>query len=138
MEAGFRETGAVSLLRRLPDEEATPMVAVRSMGLSFESLIGTEIDGVRRSIVPSEYFGTLMQIANERFAENQRRIARFGAALEAAFASPKEKENWEDAQARRDRKRQEGLRRREEVKKEKGEFVDEPSLDLILQQPDVL
>lgn len=137
MEAGFRETGAVSLLKRQSDEEAMPMVAVRSMGLSFGSLIGTETDGVRRSVVSAGYLETLVQIVNERFVENQRRIARFSAALEAAFATPKGKENWEDAQARRERKRQEGLRRRDQLK-EKRNAADGSNVGLILQQPDVL
>lgn len=138
MEAGFRETGAVSLLKRQPGHEPTPMVAVRSMGLSFESLVGVEADEARRSIVSEQYLKTLVQIANERFVENQKRIARFSMALEAAFAFPKEKADWEDAQARRERKRQEGLGRREELRREKSQAVDESSLDLTLQQPDVL
>ncbi|KAL2021013.1 hypothetical protein VTK56DRAFT_7787 [Thermocarpiscus australiensis] len=138
MEAGFRETGAVGLIKRQSDEEATPMVAVRSMGLSFESLIGAEIDGVRRSVVSGEYLRALVQIANARFVENQGRIARFSAALDSAFASAKGKANWEDAEARRERKRQEGLKRREELKKEKGQSADQSSIDLILEQPDVL
>ncbi|KAK4155163.1 methyltransferase TYW3-domain-containing protein [Chaetomidium leptoderma] len=138
MEAGFRETGAVSLLKRQADDEATPMVAVRSMGLSFESLIGAETDGHRRLIVSPQYLKTLVQLANERFVENEKRIARFSAALEAAFAPPKGKENWEDAQARRERKRQEGLRRRDEVKKDKSIVAGEFTIDFILQEPDVL
>ncbi|KAK4242019.1 tRNA wybutosine-synthesizing protein [Achaetomium macrosporum] len=138
MEAGFRETGAVSLLGRPPDEEATPMVAVRSMGLSFESLVGAETDGVRRSIVSPQYLKTLVQIANERFVENERRIARFSTALDALFAPSKGKDDWEDAQARRERKRQEGLRRQEQLKKDKTKPGDEPSIDFILQQPDVI
>ncbi|KAH6630202.1 methyltransferase TYW3-domain-containing protein [Chaetomium sp. MPI-SDFR-AT-0129] len=132
MEAGFRETGAVSLLARQPDEEATPMVAVRSMGLSFESLIGAETNGVRQLTVSPEYLETLMRISNERFAENDKRIARFSAALEAAFTPPKGKHGWEDAQTRRERKRLEGLRRREELKKETAPRLDNvkpPHLD---------
>ena len=135
MEAGFRESGAVSLLARQPDEEATPMVAVRSMGLSFESLIGAETDGVRRLVVSPRYLKTLVRIANERFVENAKRIARFSAALDAAFAPPKGKENWEDAQARRERKRLEGLQRREELKKHKSDVPDESRDDSIVQQP---
>jgi len=138
MEAGFRESGAVSLLKRQPDEEATPMVAVRSMGLSFESLIGAETNGVRRMIVSPQYLKTLVQLANERFVENERRIARFSAALEAAFSPPKGKEDWEDAQARRERKRLEGLKRREELKKDKDKPADESSIDFTLQQPDII
>ncbi len=138
MEAGFRETGAVSLLSRMPGDEAMPMVAVRSMGLSFESLIGSETDGVRRLLVSPQYLKTLVQLANERFVENEKRIARFSAAVNAAFSPPKNKEGWEDAQARRERKREEGLRRREQLKKDKPEPDEESSIDFILQEPDVL
>ncbi len=138
MEAGFRETGAVSLLSRLPGDEAMPVVAVRSMGLSFESLIGSETDGVRRLLVSPQYLKTLVQIANERFTENEKRIARFSAVVNAAFSPPKDKEGWEDAQARRERKREEGLRRREQLKKDKPKPDEEHSVDFILQQPDVL
>ncbi|KAK4247805.1 tRNA wybutosine-synthesizing protein [Corynascus novoguineensis] len=138
MEAGFRETGAVSLLARHPGEEAMPMVAVRSMGLSFESLIGVEKDGVRRLAVPPQYLKTLVQIGNERFIENKKRIARLSAALDAAFAPPKIKKNWEDAQARRERKRQEGLRRQEELKKHKDtEVAEQSSPGSILQIPEL-
>ncbi|SPQ19689.1 eaf0b554-2a99-403a-9e31-ca3e83d52590 [Thermothielavioides terrestris] len=135
MQAGFRETGAVSLLKRQADEEATPMVAVRSMGLSFESLIGAETEGVRRLIVSPEYLKTLVRIANERFIENRKRIERFRDALSAAFAPPKGKEHWEDAQARRERKRQEGLKRREELNKPKNTPVYESTVDFMLQPP---
>ncbi|KAK3298241.1 methyltransferase TYW3-domain-containing protein [Chaetomium fimeti] len=135
MEAGFRESGAVSLLPRQPDEEVTPMVAVRSMGLSFESLIGAETDGVRQLVVSPQYLKTLVRIANERFVENEKRIARFSAALDAAFAPPKGKENWEDAQARKERKRLEGLKRREELKKDKSGVSGEAREDFIVQQP---
>jgi tRNA wybutosine-synthesizing protein 3 len=81
---------------------------------------------------------TLVQIANERFVENEKRIARFSAALDAAFAPPKGKENWEDAQVRRERKRQEGLRRREELKKDKSEVAEESSVDSLLQLPNIV
>lgn len=129
MEAGFRETGAVSLVPRQGSDESTPMVAVRSMGLSFESLIAAEINGVCQLMVPPQYLKTLVQIANERFVENQKRIARFDAALEAAFtAAEKRREKQqqrEDSQTRRERKRQEGLRRREELEQEKMRMAQE-------------
>src|SRR6478735_3699828 len=77
MGAGFRETGAVSLLSRGAEEEAMPMVAVRSMGLSFESLVGVETDEKgRRRIVGEDYLGMIVRIANERFIENSKRISR--------------------------------------------------------------
>lgn len=142
IEAGFRETGAVSLVARRADEVAMPMVAVRSMGLSFESLVGVErrIDDTgpqKTCLVTSEYINTLVQIANERFAENQKRIARFQEALRTVF-SPREPSEWEDAEARRDRKREEGLRRREALKKESPPGQDQLDQGVILQEPDIL
>ncbi|KAK3331036.1 methyltransferase TYW3-domain-containing protein [Apodospora peruviana] len=130
MNAGFRETGAVSLLARHHNEEANPMVAVRSTGLSFESLIGVESasGGGRCCIVSPEYLHLLVQVSHERFAENRKRIERFRAALKTAFAKPPGAENkkttpegWEDSNARRERKRLEGLKRREELRKKEEE-----------------
>lgn len=156
MEAGFRETGAVSLLGRgqrsqqqqQPEDEASPMVAVRCMGLSFESLIGAEeTDGQRYCLVSPVYLRLLARIANERFVENEKRIARFQAALRAAFAAPLSKEaggEWEDAEVRRERKREEGLRRRDQLKKQQQEEGEKemasniPVLGVILHQPDLL
>ncbi|KAK1758492.1 hypothetical protein QBC47DRAFT_411185 [Echria macrotheca] len=141
MEAGFRESGAVSLLGRPAGETATPMVAVRSMGLSLESLVGFEDDeGRKQSLVSPGYLDMLVRIANERFVENGKRIARFEAALTAAFA-PKKPVGWEDAETRRERKRLDGLRRRAEMKKAEAEASEEEenvNVDVIFQEPDVL
>ena len=57
------------------------MVAVRSAGLSFESLIGLRVAGENRLVVSSAYLDVLVKIANDRFAENAMRIARFRHAL---------------------------------------------------------
>lgn len=100
------------------------MVAVRTMGLAFESLIGHQVDGRRQRLVPPEYLQTLIQIVNERFAENTKRIERFRTAFREAMSAPVPKlnpegEQWEDAAARRERKRAEGLRRKEEMKARK-------------------
>lgn len=138
MEAGFRETGAVSLLGRRPEDGAMPMVAVRSMGLSFESLVGVERDGERYCIVSAAYLERLVRIANERFAENQKRIARFQKALTKALA-PKVADDWEDAETRRERKKQEGLKRRDELQKQsKSPENGDSDLASILQPLDVL
>ena len=128
MEAGFRETGAVSILPAGgAGQEATPIVAVRSMGLSFESLLGIEgVDGKRSCIVSPEYVRMLVRIGNERFVENEKRISRFRTALQKAFTvssqpngpARRKTENggvWEDPEARKQRKREEGLRMREEM-----------------------
>ncbi|KAK8102863.1 hypothetical protein PG984_016009 [Apiospora sp. TS-2023a] len=126
LQAGFRESGAINLTApALAGTEATPtpMVAIRCMGLTFESLVGVkEGDRVQCTVTPA-YLRTLVDIGNERFAENTRRIQRFrSAVLEAvaapAASGPKIKGDgsvWEDAQARRERKKAEGLKRKEEL-----------------------
>ncbi|WYZ39376.1 hypothetical protein EsH8_III_001290 [Colletotrichum jinshuiense] len=129
--AGFRESGALNLLPPIANTShkgeasspATPVVGVRTMGLSLESLIGyvdDEQGESRHCTVSAAYLRDLMQIANERFVENAARIARFRTALQEAIAGPPAKlgeggAEWEDAAARRERKKAEGLRRREEM-----------------------
>lgn len=94
------------------------------MGLAFESLIGHQVDGHHLRLVSPEYLGTLINIANERFAENTKRIGRFRDAFREAVSTPAprrnpEGEEWEDAAARRERKRAEGLRRKAELQKKR-------------------
>lgn len=102
-------------------EHATPMVAIRSMGLGFESLIGVEIDEAKHCTVSPSYLQVLIRLANERFVENTRRIERFRSALvEALRTTRKSKDGseWEDAAVRRERKRAEGLKRKAELKQQ--------------------
>ncbi|KAI1755745.1 methyltransferase TYW3-domain-containing protein [Xylaria castorea] len=119
LQAGFRESGAINLTSTSTTAEpATPMVALRSMGLSFESLVGVREDGIIKCMVSDEYLHSLLRIANERFEENRKRIERFRTAVLEASYPPKKKDGteWEDAQARRERKRAEGLRRKAELR----------------------
>jgi tRNA wybutosine-synthesizing protein 3 len=100
------------------------MVAVRSMGLTLESLIGQQVGESRQQLVSLQHLRMLMNIANERFNENKKRIARFQRALSAAAQPAPLKKNpdgqvWEDAAARRERKRAEGLLRKAEMQKDK-------------------
>lgn len=90
------------------------------MGLSFESLIGVQEDGLTKCTVSDDYLHSLLRIANERFEENRKRIERFRAAVLEASHPPKKKDGteWEDAQARRERKRAEGLRRKAELERQ--------------------
>ncbi|KAI1427242.1 methyltransferase TYW3-domain-containing protein [Xylaria sp. FL1777] len=116
LQAGFRESGAINLTSTAA-EAVTPIVAIRSMGLSFESLIGTQEDGVTKCTVSDDYLLGLLRIANERFEENRKRIERFRNTILDASSPPKKRDGteWEDAQARRERKRMEGLRRKAEL-----------------------
>lgn len=110
------------------------------MGLGLESLIGTETNGIKHCTVPGEYLKALINIANERFVENARRIERFRRLLqqaveqdEAAGRAKGKGSEWENAEVRKERKRAEGLRRAEEVRKLKEQMkakADEEDLSV--------
>ncbi|KAI0521137.1 methyltransferase TYW3-domain-containing protein [Xylaria bambusicola] len=122
LQAGFRESGAVNLTSS-GAEAVTPIVAVRSMGLSLESLIGIQEDGATRCTVSDDYLLSLLRIANERFEENKKRIERFRTAILEVSYPPRKRDGteWEDAQTRRERKRMEGLRRKAELERQNKE-----------------
>lgn len=129
LQAGFRESGALNLVPASSSSSAsaaTPIVAIRSMGLGLESLIGTETNGTKHCTVSGEYLKALINIANERFVENARRIERFRSLLKAAVdkegASKGKGAEWEDAETRKERKRAEGLRRADEVRRLKQQL----------------
>ncbi|KAH7361257.1 methyltransferase TYW3-domain-containing protein [Pyrenochaeta sp. MPI-SDFR-AT-0127] len=119
LAAGFRESGAVSL-SSTKSGEINPMVAVRSTGFSFDSIIGYHNeDGRNIPLVDESYLRILMCIANERFKINVERITRFRAALIASYqpqssiATGALVPDWEDGEARKRRKREEGLARQQ-------------------------
>jgi tRNA wybutosine-synthesizing protein 3 len=129
LQAAFRESGAINLLPSSPssstageDSATTPIVAIRSMGLSLESLIGIQEDGITKCTVSDDYLYSLLRISNERFEENRKRIQRFHTALLDVSYPSKKKDGteWEDANARRERKRAEGLRRKAELQGQSG------------------
>jgi tRNA wybutosine-synthesizing protein 3 len=125
LQAGFRESGAINLVST-SSEPAMPIVAVRSMGLSLESIIGCGNDRFHRPTcnVSEESLRSLIEIANERFEENTKRIERFRCLLKKLSAERpdevkrkgQEGEEWEHPQVRRERKRAEGLLRSQQMK----------------------
>ena len=110
INAGFRESGVQSL-KNLEDSNAFPMVAIRSSGLALSSLIGFMDDQIAPptiiTLVNGDYLRLLLEIANERFEANTKRIERFRRELLARTAA--KVSQWEDASARRERKKVEGL-----------------------------
>lgn len=124
LEAGFRESGAINLLgqQQQQQQQAIPMVAIRSMGLGLESIIGMQTAGKLQRIVTPEYLAMLVRISNDRFQQNADRIERFRLALAEEFGGGRKqtvKPDWEDADARKERKKAEGMRRRDEVARER-------------------
>lgn len=138
MSAGFRESGAMSLGSAAKTGEANPMVAVRSAGYAFDTIIGYQDDeGRNLSLVDESHLRTLVCIANERFKINFERIARFRAALmesylpSASTASKLSNPDWEDADARKRRKREEGLARQQALQAASArEPADAASVDV--------
>lgn len=137
MSAGFRESG----IHGITGHDPNPMVAIRTMGLSFSSIIAyASPSGEIKPMVPEPYLRTLVQIANERFVVNAERTERFRRALLRLDVKVKEGEDgeWEPADVRRERKRAEGLRRKREVELQRtseveaqyDQGVDDSALDL--------
>lgn len=111
------------------------MVAVRSMGLALESLVGYHSRGEEVCTVTSLELQDLVEISNERFEENEKRIARFRDLLKKLSSHEaddgkrkgQEGEGWEDAAARRERKKAEGLARSEQLSKARQ--LQEPGIE---------
>ncbi|KAH8811398.1 methyltransferase TYW3-domain-containing protein [Xylogone sp. PMI_703] len=130
LQAGFRESGAINLTSPSPSSSSgpaaiNPIVAVRSMGLSLESIIGFHHEDRDICMVPEWQLRNLVEISNQRFVENEKRIERFrellirGTGKHAEGRKKGEGEGvWEDAAVRRERMRVEGLRRREVLKEQ--------------------
>lgn len=140
LQAGFRESGALNLTAS-GGETVTPIVAIRTMGLGLESLVGVRKGNDTQCTVSAEYLQTLLDISHDRFAENTKRIQRFRTAILEAAQPPRKKDGteWEDATARRERKKAEGLRRKAEMEaaRDQSSLRDEAgeqagSLDLSL------
>lgn len=125
-QAGFRESGASNV----PGDADTPVnIAIRTAGLGFDCIVGCVADGVPgadgvdseaqgraacTSLVSEDYLSMLVHNGNEKFRVNLERMERLRSLLLDAFGAKRE-DDWEDATIRSERKRAEGLRRREEL-----------------------
>lgn len=74
-------------------------------------------DNCVRSLVSEEYLHMFVALANERFKVNSERIERFRVKLMELYqrflrGSSSRKAGWEDPEARRERKRAEGLQKK--------------------------
>lgn len=132
-QAGFRESGIINVTSAPGEPDITPIVGIRTMGLGFESLIGFQQNGRREAMVAPAYLEILVDIANTRFVENQKRIERLRLAFKRIIVEGKggqgRPEGWEDTEERRARKRAEGLRRKAELEGSKGEETEARSDD---------
>jgi tRNA wybutosine-synthesizing protein 3 len=92
------------------------------MGLALESLVGIHYGGREMCNISEEGLKTLLEISNARFRANTERTIRFREVLRRLLSNnPGPKKNgdgggWEDAQDRRNRKKAEGLSRKEFIR----------------------
>lgn len=130
LTAGFRESGAVSL--GSTKGESNPIVAVRSAGYSFDAIIGYQDEkGDNIAMVDANYLRTLVNVANERFKINLDRIARFrDGLLKTQQHGTSRAPDWEDADARKQRKREEGLARQQALKSKESQHTHDESTDV--------
>ncbi|KAJ5622572.1 hypothetical protein N7528_005804 [Penicillium herquei] len=132
--SGFRESGLQGLRCLEGEDGPSPVVAVRSAGLSLESVIGycddedgTIEDPVIHSLVTEEYLDMLIAMSNERFSVNVERRERFRVGLLDAYTPGQtgkgkgKPADWEDPAVRRERKKMEGLMRKKLIKTQKNE-----------------
>ena len=123
------------------------MVAVRSAGLGFESVVAIVVDDGDvdetsasdqeskddrcRAIVGEDVLGLFVNVINERFVENDRRRDLFMHELRRAMTNEKTVD-WEDQAMRRQRKKEEGMKVQMEQQKQKctNFATKKPSNDL--------
>lgn len=113
INAGFRESGVQSL-RALDDPSSGVMVAIRTAGLAFETVVGVVEGQDIRRIVNEEYLGMCAKIVNERFKWNDARRERLRAEIRRFGARQQVASSWEDEDQRKARKRREGLLRQQQ------------------------
>lgn len=111
------------------------MVAVRSSGLALDCIVGSVEPGsvigeeVIHSSVSEAYLETVVGIANARFEQNASRISRFQELLLRHFDTSNNKKgnvsDWEDAEVRRQRKREEGLKKKQELQQIRVDYSPE-------------
>ena len=138
INAGFRESGVQSL-KNLDDPISFPMIAVRSSGLALSSLIGFSNgyrDGTEsiQSMVDDNHLRILLELGNARFKANAERIRRFEESLFETRLF--QDSGWEDAKARQERKRAEGLKEKARIQGKKT--TREQDLEIVASEDDML
>lgn len=119
------------------------MVAVRTAGLAFDSVVAyLDHSGQVVPMIEEGYLRTLLQVSLDRFQINTERKERFRQALLHAIqgtgkASRGDKEGWEPADQRRERKRAEGLKRKAVLQQQKCAAQKESHDVLSPEQPKV-
>lgn len=140
LTSGFRESGISSIT-----SDGNVMLAVRTAGLAFDSVVAyLDHSGHVVPMVDEGYLRTLLQVSLDRFQVNTERKERFREALLHAIQGTgkpgrENKEGWEPADERRERKRAEGLRKKAEMQQQKSAAQNEDKSHDVLspEQPEL-
>lgn len=110
LSCGFRESG---IMNPALGKSQYPTIAIRSNGLAMDSIIGVlnAESGKVQTVVNEDYIEMLVRVSNMRFTENKCRIQTLIKKLEFALFKNDDMDGWEDKEARRIRKRDEGMKR---------------------------
>lgn len=132
INSGFRESGVQSL-RVLDEPGAGVMLAIRTAGLAFETVVGVMEGQELRRIVDEEYLAMCAKVVNERFKWNDTRRERLRVEIRRFVESQQEGSVWEDEGQRRLRKRREGLLRQQQKndQRDKKEISYDPDQDAL-------
>lgn len=117
INSGFRESGVQSL-KALDDSDAGVMLAIRTAGLSFDTVIGMAetvaggqtgtVEEVYKGLVDENYLRLCMKVINERFEWNVDRRERLRKEILQIKQNLEKNAAWEDSETRKKRKKQEG------------------------------
>ncbi|KAI9760582.1 MAG: hypothetical protein M4579_001551 [Chaenotheca gracillima] len=161
LQAGFRESGAIGPF--VPASCTQPMVAIRTAGLSLDSIVGylpassASAENANNSTAPislvsEQHLQLLVSVVNARFSENEKRRERLFSELNTSLARvvgtrsetregdsddvrgqlqmTQQKSEWEDSAKRRERKKQEGLKRKQDIRKSLEDSGGDPATPL--------
>lgn len=116
------------------------MIAVRTNGIALDSIIGYE-DGHGHVVpmVSEAYLWTLLGVANKRFGINAERRDRLRASLIPCTSASDQ--DWEPTDIRKQRKREEGLKRQQALQAKTisgpsdnvDDLLDEKSFEILNQ-----
>lgn len=106
------------------------MLAIRST-LKIDTPIAYIEDDKIYCLVEPSYLLLLLTMSNEKFEQNIKRMKIFEDAMKAELVKEKENSAWESREERRERKRKEGLEKRNQIKKVEDILVMEDLLDSV-------
>ncbi|KAI8875319.1 hypothetical protein K501DRAFT_233834 [Backusella circina FSU 941] len=133
IEASTYETGmhllAVASQVGYQNSGMTPskrhMLAIRSTLKIDTPIAYVADDGRIHCLVDPSFLSLLVQMANEKFEQNIKRMKIFEDAVQQELSKQEKKAQWESKEDRRERKRREGLERAAAAMQEKKQEIED-------------